>query len=110
MEFDPDAWAELAKSDPVEFERRRERMLRRAIDRAPPAFRERMESLQRSLDLERERSATPVASRARMNTLMWAGLYRLRKELTTAQPGGGRREVAPTRTAQIIPLRSRRRT
>jgi len=108
MDFDFDAWAKLAKNDPAEFERRRERMLRNVIDGAPPAFRQRLEDLQCALDLERKHAATPLASCARMNTLMWVGFYRLRKELMKTVPEQSRPEAGLRRSAEVIPLRSGR--
>ena len=108
MDFDFDAWAKLAKDDPAEFERKRERILRDAIDEAPPAFRQRLEGLQYALDLERKRSATPRASCVRMNSLMWVGFYRLRKQLMATAPDAARAQSEPRRSAQVIPLRSGR--
>lgn len=107
MEIDFEAWARLAKEDPKEFERRRELVLRSAIDDAPPAFRQRLTGLQSRLDLERQRSATPLASCVRLNTLMWAGFFRLRKELASAS-AVSRPEGGTKRSAQVIPFRSDR--
>ena len=109
MEFDFDAWAKLAKDDPAEFERRRELALRAAIDAAPPDFRQRLEGLQIRLNSERQRSPTPLASCAAMNSLLWAGFYRLRKELTAAASGTPPPRPAAQQTAKVIPLRSARR-
>jgi hypothetical protein len=107
MEFDFDSWAKLAKEDPAAFERRRADTLRSVIEGAPPDYRQRLEGLQFRLNLERERSGTPLASCVRMNTLMWAGFHRLRKELMAATRGteaGKPRE--DKRIAQVIPMRS----
>jgi len=109
MEFDFDAWAKLAKDDPAEFERRRELALRAAIDAAPPDFRQRLEELQSRLDSERQRTPAPLASCAHMNSLLWAGFYRLRKELTAAASGTPPASPAVRQSAKVIPLRSARR-
>jgi hypothetical protein len=108
MEIDFEAWSKLAKDDPAEFERRREFVLRSAIDSAPAAFRPRLEGLQGRLDLERRRAATPLASCVRLNTLMWAGFFRLRRELANASSRTPPSTGAPRQSAQIIPLRSGR--
>ena len=108
MDFDLDAWAKLAKTDPAEFERRRELVLRQMIDRAPPAFRERLEELQRRLDRERKGSAFPLELHTRTNTVMWAGFFRLRKELA-AEPSSQRPDNAAPHMAKVIPLRGSRR-
>jgi hypothetical protein len=104
MKFDFDAWAQLAKDDPAEFERRRQAAVREAIDNAPPAFRQRLQRLQNRLDRERNPAMDPRNTRV-MNTLLWAGFYRLRKEL--AAPPAVRRPIGPLHSAQIIPFRSR---
>jgi hypothetical protein len=109
MEFDFDAWAKLAKDDPAEFERRREIALRAVIDAAPPDFRQRLEELQSRLDSDRQHTPTPLASRVRMNSLLWAGFYRLRKELSAAASGTPPASPAAKQCAKVIPLRSARR-
>ena len=109
MVFDFDAWAKLAKDDPAEFERRRENELRATIEAAPPEFRQRLEGLQFQLDLERQRCATPLASCVRMNTLVWAGFYRLRKELLALTDAVPQAAVKVRKSAEIIPLRGARR-
>lgn len=109
MLFDFDTWARLAKDDPAEFERQRESALRALINAAPAEYRQRLEGLQFRLDLERQRSSTPLASCIRMNSLMWAGFHRLRKELLRVQP----HEPPPATdsvvrtSAEIIPIRTR---
>ena len=87
MDFDFDKWAQLAKDDPAEFERQREATLRATIARAPSEHRQRLEGLQFRLNMERQRSTSPLASCVRLNSLMWAGFYRLRKELNAAARG-----------------------
>ncbi len=107
MEFDFDAWAKLAKEDPAEFERRREAKLKETIDAAPAELRRRLEGLQFRLNLERQRAATPLGSCVRLNSLMWVGFHRLRKELNRAA-----HEIAKLggegTTAEIIPLERER--
>ena len=112
MNFDFDAWARLAKENPQEFERQREHALRAAIEGASPQHRERLEAMQDRIDGERKHAQTPLASCARINSLMWAGFFRLRKELGKLDGKGApaplaRSESAPLTTARVIPLRSR---
>jgi len=108
MEFDFDAWAKLAKESPEEFERQREAALRATIAAAPSEFRQRLEGLQFRLNLERQRAGTPLGTCVRMNSLMWAGFYRLRKELNQATRGMPTRPEGATTLAEVIPLRSTR--
>jgi len=109
MEFDFDAWAKLAKEDPAEFERRRQLALRAAIDAAPPDFRQRLEELQNRLDSERLRTTAPLPPSVRVNSLLWAGFYRLRKDLSAAANGTPQARPAEKQSAKVIPLRSVRR-
>ena len=107
MDFDFDKWAQLAKDDPAEFERQREATLRATIAQAPSEHRQRLEGLQFRLNLERQRAGSPLGSCVRLNSLMWAGFYRLRKELNAAarglsQPG----EARPS--AEVIPFQAAR--
>lgn len=103
MDFDFDKWAKLAKEDPAEFERQREATLRATIATAPSEHRQRLEGLQFRLDLERQRSGSPLGSCVRLNSLMWAGFHRLRKQLNAVASGtcdAGR----PSSGAEIIPF------
>ncbi|MCC6534575.1 MAG: DUF3135 domain-containing protein [Burkholderiales bacterium] len=104
MDFDFDRWAKLAKEDPAEFERRRDETLRAIIAAAPPQHRDRLQGLQFRLDLERKRAGSPLASCLRLNSLMWAGFHRLRKELNEGV-GGKPAAANPRPSAEVIPLR-----
>lgn len=84
MEFDFEKWARLAQEDPAEFERQREAAVRATIAAAPSTHRQRLEGLQFRIDMERQRSASALGACVRLNSLMWAGFYRLRKELNAA--------------------------
>jgi hypothetical protein len=106
MEFDFNTWAKLAKEDPAEFERWREATLRAAIDAAPEEHRKRLEGLQFRLNLERAKAPTPLASCVRMNTLMWSGFHRLRKELMQIAEPGRAEEATPRSSAEVIPMRA----
>ena len=108
MEFDFDKWAQLAQEDPAEFERQREAALRALIAAAPEANRQRLELLQSRVNLERQRSASPLGACVRLNSLMWAGFHRLRRELNTASRELSKEEVAP-RSAEVIPFAAARR-
>ena len=106
MDFDFDAWAKLAKDDPPEFERRRVEALREAIENAPPAFRHRLQRLQSRLDHGREPSAPSPAPCPRINSLLWVGFYRLKRDLAAQKLKAGR-DALPRRSAQIIPFPGR---
>jgi hypothetical protein len=107
MDFDFDKWAKLAREDPAEFERQREATLRSTIAAAPSEHRQRLEGLQFRLNMERQRSESPLGSCVRLNSLMWAGFYRLRKQLNAV--ASGLAEEEPARSgAEIIQLQAMR--
>jgi hypothetical protein len=111
MDFDFDKWAQLARDDPAQFERQRDAVLRATIAAAPSAHRQRLEGLQFRLNVERQRSGTPLGACVRLNSLMWAGFHRLREELNAAARGLSAAEPARP-SAEVIPFdmaRSRRR-
>src|SRR5690554_3135036 len=107
MDFDFDKWAKLAQEDPAEFERQREAALRATIAAAPPEHRQRLEGLQFRLNVERSRSGSALGSCIRLNSLMWAGFYRLRKQLNAAA-SDLQQSAAVRGSAEIIPFESAR--
>jgi hypothetical protein len=106
MEFDFDAWAKLARENPEEFERQRTAMVRATIESAPAEHRKRLEGLQFQIDLERQRSSTPLGACIRLNSLMWSGFHRLRKELNglVDGPASGDEKPAAPPVAEVIPM------
>jgi hypothetical protein len=103
MEFDFEAWAKLAKEDPDAFEREREAALRAFIAAAPAAHRQRLEGLQSRLNLERRRARTPLGACVQLNSLMWTGFHRLRRELRSVSQGSAPEKPSGT-SAKIIEL------
>lgn len=102
-EFDFEEWARLAREHPDEFERRRRAEVSAAIEAAPEHLRQRLHGLQFRLDLERGRSSTALGSCVRLNSLMWTGFHRLRRELNALANGGGSgADSAPAGTARVI--------
>ena len=109
MDFDFDKWAQLARDDPAEFERQREAALRAIIAAAPSEHRQRLQGLQFRLNIERQRAGSPLGACVRLNSVMWAGFHRLRKELNAAARGLSAPE--PRASAEVISFsqaRSRR--
>lgn len=97
MEFDFDAWVKLARENPEEFERQRQATLRASIESAPAEHRKRLEGLQFQIDMERQRSGSALGACVKLNSMMWTGFFRLRRELnglvegtptTALQPAG----------------------
>lgn len=87
MEFDFDAWVRLARENPEEFERRRSEILQASIDSAPVEHRKRLEGLQFQINMERQRAGTALGACVKLNSMMWAGFFRLRRELSGLTDG-----------------------
>jgi hypothetical protein len=107
-EFDFQAWAKLARDNPEEFERAREREIRKIID-ARPDLQHRLEGLQFRIDAERKLARTPLKACLRLSTLMWNSFYDLKDQLDGLAAGMRSAEALPAspilRDADIIPLR-----
>lgn len=106
MEFDFDAWVKLARENPEEFERQRQIALRSSIESAPAEHRKRLEGLQFQIDMERQRSGSSLGACIKLNSMMWAGFFRLRKELNGLVEGTAVSDPQPAQksTAEVISL------
>ncbi|MEI7969872.1 MAG: DUF3135 domain-containing protein [Betaproteobacteria bacterium] len=92
MNFDWDTWSALARDDPEAFERRRVEAVEELIGSAPPEMQQRLRGLQFRIDMERQRSSTPMGACVRINRMMWESFGELRDSLDTL-----RQEIAGTR-------------
>jgi hypothetical protein len=81
MEFDPQEWESLARSDPEEFNRRRQAAIAAVIARAPQPLQDRLRGLQFRVDLELRRARTPLAGALRLHGMMWDRFEMLRATL-----------------------------
>ncbi|MBI1396872.1 MAG: DUF3135 domain-containing protein [Betaproteobacteria bacterium] len=114
MEFDWETWSTLARDDPEEFERRRIAAIEDFISRAPSENQQRLRGLQFRIDMERERSSSPLGACIRMNRMMWESFSDLRNALEglTAELEGAPREPVLSRQdmpkAQVLPFRGSR--
>lgn len=106
MEFDFDAWAKLAKDNPDEFERQRQAAVRASIETAPAHHRQRLEGLQFQIDMERQRSGSALGACLKLNSMMWTGFFRLRKELNGLAGGTPQeaRDPSPKGSADVISM------
>jgi hypothetical protein len=96
MEYDWAHWSSLAARDPEAFERERRATLDAFIAGAPPEHQARLKGLQFRIDLERQRSATPLGASIRLNRLMWDSFTELRSALAKL------REASPARPAAVV--------
>ncbi len=73
-ELDFDTWADLARTDPDEFERMRLEAIDAFIESVPERNRERLRRFQWRIDVERRRAKTPLAACIRLSSMMWQSL------------------------------------
>jgi hypothetical protein len=81
MDFNFDEWAELAKSDPAEFEERRQQTLRVAIEQAPARHRRRLEGTLFRIEANRAKAKSPLHHAILASQLMWASFEEMRASL-----------------------------
>ncbi|MHB1233106.1 MAG: DUF3135 domain-containing protein [Burkholderiales bacterium] len=73
--FDFDAWASLAQSDPEAFEAKRLHMIEQLIESAPEGLRQRLRGFQWRIDMERQRCGNPLQACIRISNMMWDMIY-----------------------------------
>jgi len=92
-EFNFDAWMDLYKTNPEEFERQRSLQVQSVIEGAPEDKQPRLNGLQFQVDMERRRSKTPMQACVRISGMMHESLCELNEALNGLQgpqhPGGG---------------------
>ncbi len=66
-----DEWAELARSDPDSFEKRRRAVIDDFIASAPERNQHHLRCLQWRIDMERKRASTPLAACYQIYRMMW---------------------------------------
>lgn len=81
FEFDFEEWAELAKLDPEEFDRRRDLLMAKLREGMEPASSPPMDGTRWRIDIERQRCTTSLQLSLRLYSLMWDRLYDLRNSL-----------------------------
>ena len=97
-DFDFERWRRLAESNPAQFEKEREAVLKALIDGVGDKdIRTRLSRVQWRVDMERRRSSNPLGSCIRMYNMMWESVnqsYELMESLvamtreTAATPAG----------------------
>jgi Protein of unknown function (DUF3135) len=103
LNFDFDAWAELARTDQPEFERRRRAAIEEVIARATPDNQPRLRALQWRIDVERQRAKTPLGACIKISSMMWDSFYKLYAVLNGLP--SARHAAQAKRHAKVIPLR-----
>lgn len=107
--FDFNAWAELARNNPQEFELKRKLLIERALMRAPADKQQRLRCLQWKLDQIRNLASTPMAACLQINRLLWEnivsehGLLHCLQRLQSGAPPDSSRQT----TAKILQFQDR---
>jgi hypothetical protein len=70
-DFNFDEWANLAATDPAEFEKRRLAQIEALIRQSPEELHRRLRGLQFQIEMERRRAKTPMGAAVRVSSLMW---------------------------------------
>lgn len=73
--FDFEFWSRLAKEDPEQFEVMRREVVGGVIDSAPDRLHEKLYSLQWRVNVERDRSSTPLSACLKISKMMWDAVY-----------------------------------
>jgi len=80
-----EALVALAKEDPVEFETLRDQLCKQLLDQAPEHISRRLKGLQFKIDMERQRSKTPLKSCIELSKRMNNSLIELEEVLSNPQ-------------------------
>ena len=80
-----DVMVKMAKEDPKALEVLRQEMVDQLINEAPQQYHRKLRGLQFKIDMERERSKTPMASCIKLSKMMQESFLELRDTLRKAQ-------------------------
>lgn len=75
----------LAKNNPEELERLRQKACDELIEQAPVEYQRKLRGLQFKIDMERRRARTPMAACLKISEMMHDSFGRLRKALNDVQ-------------------------
>jgi len=100
--FDFDQWKEMAETNPEAFEFNRQRMIDSLLAKAKDS--ERLKRLQWRIDVERQRSKTPISACVRLSSMMLDSVYG-ETGLASALRGNGTKK---DETANVVDIASRR--
>ncbi len=98
IDFDFDAWKELAENDPAGFEKARQEMLQATIAAAPEKRQRRLRGLLWQLNIHRSRASNPMAACLISYQQMWDKVYGaggLQDLLINGQPDARPESLAP---------------
>ena len=114
QQFEFEALASLAQSDPAAFELKRQQLIDELIGAAPEDLQLRLRSFQWRIDMERSRSANPLQACIRLSNMMWDLIYADRGFLWSLQAMSDPRGLlsdtpAALNSAEVVQLKPDRR-
>lgn len=105
--MDFEKWAELAISDPAEFEEMRRAAIDEFLASVSAERRLQLQRLQWRVDRLRERSPTPMAATIAISEMMWDSFYDLHdryQDLFGSKAAPRYRSQTPHKSARILPF------
>ena len=105
--IDFEKWAELAVTDPAEFEAMRKAAIDAFLESVPANRRLRLERLQWRVDRVRERCSTPMAATIAISEMMWDSFYDLHdhyQDMFGSKSVPRYKVAAPRKSATILPF------
>ncbi len=100
--FDFDQWKEMAETNPEAFEFNRQRLIESVLAKAKHS--DRLKRLQWRIDVERQRSKTPISACLRLSSMMLDSVY---GEAGLADALSGK-AVKKDKMAKVVDIASRR--
>lgn len=75
--FNFSAWKKLHEDDPAKFEAKRDSLLNRLIESAPPRQQQRLRGIKFRIDMIRRRSSNPLQACIEISEMMWDSINEL---------------------------------
>jgi hypothetical protein len=105
-DFDFDAWSDIARRDPENFEASRRAEINRVISKTDGQQQLALKRLQFRIDAERMRSRTPLKSCLRISSMMWDSFIELNARLDAVAhaplPRDDTRALIPRQATAVI--------
>ena len=105
--FDFEAWANLAKSDPERFEAYRADTIEAMINNSPDDKQQQLRCLQWRVDRTRELKRTPMAACIAISEMMWGAFHNLNRsylQLSISMNPDAKCDLPPPANAAVLPF------
>lgn len=102
--LDHEKLAALASNDPEAFERYREKLYQKVIDRAPLELQRRLKGIQFKINMARKAAGNPLTSCMRISEMMHDSFVELKLALANPQRYVREQKNATVKSAEVIEL------